>query len=62
MPKMRGKMQKSTKTQYDYMKESEFKEEDAFFPEEVSEQKDKSEKEKYFDFYDDVKTSIKEDW
>lgn len=44
------------------MKEAEFKEEDAFFPEEISEQNTKSDREKYFDYYDDVKTSIKEDW
>lgn len=44
------------------MKESEFKEEDAFFPEEIYENHEKSPREKYFDFYDDIKTDIKEDW
>ena len=53
-------MQKKGKTIYDLMKEAEFKEEDAFFPEENADSE--TEKEKYFDFYDDIKTSIKEDW
>lgn len=44
------------------MKESEYKEEDAFLPEENYEQKSVSDREKYFDYYDDIKTSIKEDW
>lgn len=44
------------------MKESEFKEEDAFFPEEIRENREKSQREKYFEFYDDIKTDIKEDW
>ncbi len=48
------------KTQYDYMRESEDSEEDACFPEEI--QKKKSLRDDYFDFYDDIKTSIKEDW
>lgn len=55
-------MQKQTKTKYDYMKEAEFKEEDAFSPEEMNERKTVSDREKYFEFYDDVKTNIKEDW
>ncbi len=55
-------MQKNQKTLYDYMREADFKEEDALFPEEISEEKARSVKEKYFDFYDDIKTSIKEDW
>ncbi len=50
------------KTQYDYMRESEYKEEDALYPEEWVENRQKSDREKYFEFYDDVKTSIKEDW
>ncbi|MBO4594688.1 MAG: hypothetical protein J5697_03190 [Clostridia bacterium] len=50
------------KTQYDYMRESDYKEEDALFPEEIREGVKKTEKEEYFEFYDDVKTSIKEDW
>lgn len=44
------------------MRESDYKEEDALFPEEINESIKKSEKEEYFEFYDDIKTSIKEDW
>lgn len=55
-------MPKEIKTQYDYMKEAEFKEEDALFPEEINENINKSSKEKYFEYYDDIKTNIKEDW
>lgn len=50
------------KTQYDYMRESEEKEEDAMFPEEIENVKKRSKREEYFDFYDDIKTNIKEDW
>ena len=55
-------MQKPVKTQYDYMRESEIKEEDALYPEEINEERKVSDKEKYFEYYDDIKTSIKEDW
>ena len=55
-------MSKNLKTQYDYMREAENKEEDAFFPEELNEQKSLTDKEKYFDFYDDIKTTPKDDW
>ena len=48
------------KSQYDYMRESDYTEEDAFYPEEISVKK--SDREEYFDYYDDIKTSIKEDW
>ena len=44
------------------MREAEEKEEDAFLPEEWAEEDKKTEKEKYFEYYDDVKTDIKEDW
>ena len=47
-------------TQYDYMRESYYSEEYAFYPEEISVKK--SDREEYFDYYDDIKTSIKEDW
>ncbi len=50
------------KTQYDYMRESEFKEEDAMFPEEWADDRTKSSKERYFEFYDDIKTTPKDDW
>lgn len=42
------------------MRESDEKEEDAFYPEEW--ETEKTEKEKYFEYYDDIKTDIKEDW
>lgn len=54
-------MQKE-KSEYDYMKEADEKEEDAFYPEEWTDERDKTTKEKYFEYYDDVKTNIKEDW
>ena len=50
------------KSEYDYMRESDEKEEDAFCPEEWNDECDKTEKEKYFEYYDDIKTDIKEDW
>ena len=55
-------MPRKIKTQYDYMRESEYKEEDAFFPDDWMEERDKSSKEKYFEFYDDIKTTPKDDW
>lgn len=54
-------MQKE-KSEYDYMRESDEKEEDAFYPEEWINSSDKSDKDKYFEYYDDIKTDIKEDW
>ncbi len=44
------------------MRESDRIEEDALIPEELTDSREKSEKEEYFEFYDDIKTSIKEDW
>ncbi|MBR1983957.1 MAG: hypothetical protein IKA12_04655 [Clostridia bacterium] len=55
-------MPKEIKTQYDYMKEADKYEEDAICPEEWLEELKRSDREKYFEFYDDIKTSIKEDW
>lgn len=55
-------MQKKIKTQYDYMRESEFKEEDAYFPEEWEDNRNKSKKEEYLEFYDDIKLTPKDDW
>lgn len=55
-------MPQKVKTQYDYMRESEYKEEDAFFPEEWEENQRKSKKEEYFEFYDDIKLTPKDDW
>lgn len=54
------KMEK--KTLYDLMRETEVKEEDALYPEEIISSRKPTDREKYFEYYDDVKTSIKEDW
>lgn len=50
------------KTQYDYMRESEDSEEDAFLPEEINDLKSQTTKEKYFEYYDDIKLTPKDDW
>ena len=55
-------MAEQTKTMYDYMRESESVEEDAMYPEEWNDNRTLSDKEKYFDFYDDIKTTPKDDW
>ena len=55
-------MDENIKTKYDYMREAETKEEDAMYPEEWNDQKPKSNKEEYFDFYDDIKLTPKDDW
>ena len=44
------------------MREADVKEEDAFCPEEWEEERKQSDKDKYFEYYDDIKTNIKEDW
>ena len=50
------------KTVYDYMRESENVEEDALYPEEMQEKIELTDKEKYFDYYDDIKLTPKDDW
>jgi len=50
------------KTLYDLMRESDNKEEDACFPEEWEDERQKSQKEKYFEYYDDIKLTPKDDW
>ena len=50
------------KTMYDYMRESETAQEDAYFPEEWMEERKPTTKEEYFDFYDDIKLTPKDDW
>ena len=50
------------KTLYDLMREADNKEEDACFPEEWEDERRKSEKEKYFEYYDDIKLTPKDDW
>lgn len=49
------------KSEYDRMREADDMEEDAYFPDDLNED-EKSEKEKYFEYYDDIKTDIREDW
>ena len=44
------------------MKEAEYKEEDALYPEEIFENSVKSDREKYFEYYDDIKLTPKDDW
>lgn len=58
---MQKKLQQG-KSKLDYMKEAENVEEDALIPEEIVDRRKQSEREKYFEYYDDIKTSIKEDW
>lgn len=55
-------MPEKFKTQYDYMREAESKEEDAFYPEEWEDNRKRSKKEEYFDFYNDIKLTPKDDW
>ncbi len=55
-------MQQKVKSQLDYMKEADKFEEDAIIPEEWIAERRQSDREKYFEYYDDIKTSIKEDW
>lgn len=55
-------MPKEFITQYDLMRASENMEEDAFFPEDWMEERQVTDKEKYFEFYDDIKTTPKDDW
>lgn len=50
------------KTLYDLMRESDNKEEDAAYPEEWMEERGRTEKERYFDYYDDIKLTPKDDW
>lgn len=44
------------------MRASDQMEEDAMYPEEWAEDQYRTEKEKYFDFYDDIKLTPKDDW
>ena len=52
----------NVKTLYDLMREADYLEEDACYPEEWMEQSNKSDKEKYFEYYDDIKLTPKDDW
>ena len=55
-------MPRNSKTMYDLMRESENREEDACYPEEWIDEQKLTDKEKYFDFYDDIKLTPKDDW
>ena len=55
-------MSEKQKTQYDFMREADKKEEDAFYPEEWEDKRIKDSKESYFEFYDDIKLTPKDDW
>lgn len=55
-------MSEKLKSEYDFMKKADELEEDAFFPEEWEEDRTLTDKEKYFDYYDDIKTTPKDDW
>lgn len=50
------------KTMYDLMREADDREEDACFPEDWMDERKRSKKEEYFDYYDDIKTTPKDDW
>lgn len=62
MLKWRKKMSQKQKTLYDLMREADNKEEDAAYPEEWMEERAKSDKERYFEYYDDIKLTPKDDW
>lgn len=47
---------------YDKMRQSDLYDDDAPYEDEYEISSNVTEKEKYFEFYDDIKTSIKEDW
>ena len=50
------------RTLYDLMRDADNCEEDAFYPEVWEEERQKTSKEKYFEYYDDIKISHREDW
>lgn len=55
-------MSEERKTLYDLMRNADNLEEDAAFPEEWMEERERSAKERYFDYYDDIKLTPKDDW
>lgn len=55
-------MPTNNKTMYDLMRESECREEDACYPEEWIDEPILTDKEKYLEFYDDIKLTPKDDW
>ena len=52
----------NAKSIYDRMREADYLEEDASCPDEWVEERNKTDKEKYFDYYDDIKLTPKDDW
>ena len=50
------------KSMYDRMREAEYLEEDASCPDEWLDERNVSDKEKYFEYYDDIKLTPKDDW
>ena len=44
------------------MREADSVEEDALYPEEMNDERILSDKEKYFEYYDDIKLTPKDDW
>jgi hypothetical protein len=44
------------------MREADYIEEDSFDPDEWMEEGIKTDKERYFEYYDDIKTTPKDDW
>ena len=55
-------MSDKPKSLYDRMRDADYLEEDAAFPEEWMDERNKSDKEKYFEYYDDIKLTPKDDW
>lgn len=55
-------MSKTQMSEYDYMKLADRLEEDAYCPDEWLDERTLSDKEKYFDYYDDIKLTPKDDW
>ena len=44
------------------MREADYLEEDAYYPEDWMDDSNKTDKERYFEYYDDIKTTPKDDW
>lgn len=55
-------MSDQQKSLYDRMREADYLEEDAAYPDEWLDERNISDKEKYFAYYDDIKLTPKDDW
>lgn len=55
-------MPEKQKSMYDRMREADYLEEDASSPDEWLDDLFKTDKEKYFEYYDDIKLTPKDDW